>query len=259
MQKLVFLIMLLMMSGCASTPGPATEGDPFESYNRAMFSFNESVDRTLFKPVSEAYKETMPKPVRKSVGNFFSNIDDAFVVVNDVLQLKIGQALMDFSRLVWNSTIGIAGLFDVASHMELPKHKEDFGQTLGYWGVGEGPYLILPFFGPSTLRDTTGMVIESPYHPVNQIEDPETYWAVVALMAVDARAELLSATKILDEAALDRYTFLRDSYLQHRRNLVYDGNPPRDPALDKKQNAPTKDDLELELELEQELQSAPAQ
>ena len=251
------VVALLLLSGCASVPGPKDPRDPFESYNRAMFSFNEAFDENLLRPVSEAYKDNIPQVAQTGVSNFFSNLDDIFVFINDLLQFKFAQAASDFSRLIWNTTIGLGGFIDVASHMDLPKHNEDLGQTLATWGIGDGPYFVLPFLGPSTIRDTTGLLIESPHHPVNDIEDSKEYWATVALMTIDARAKLLGASKVVDQAALDNYIFIRDAYLQRRRSLVYDGNPPREKFEDGPGSGPSQEDLELELELERELQSAP--
>lgn len=252
---LVTLTSLLLLSGCASVPGPADKNDPLESYNRAMFAFNDGLDRTIVKPVAEVYRDNIPQPLQTGVSNFFSNIDDIFVFLNDLLQFKLGQAASDFSRLVWNTTVGLGGFIDVASHMDLPKHNEDLGQTLGVWGIGDGPYIVLPFLGPSTVRDTAGVLVEAPHHPVNDIEDNETYWATIALMTVDKRAQLLGASKVVDEAALDRYVFIRDAYLQHRLSLIHDGNPPREKRNGATSQPPSKEDLELEMELERELLS----
>lgn len=255
---LLILLSVLILSGCASVPpGPRDERDPFESYNRAMHSFNEAFDESLLKPVSTAYKDNVPQVAQTGVSNFFSNIDDFFVFINDLLQFKFSQAASDLSRLVWNTTVGLGGLIDVATHMDLPKHNEDFGQTLGAWGIGDGPYFVIPFLGPSTIRDTAGITVQAPYHPVNDIEGNTEYWATVSLMTVDTRAQFLGASKVVDQAALDSYVFIRDAYLQRRRSLVYDGNPPREKFEDGRGSGPTKEDLELELELERELQSAP--
>ena len=157
-------VMLLSLSllGCATNGDPR---DPLEPLNRGIYKFNDTVDKAVLKPVATGYKEAMPGPVRTAVGNFFSNLDDVLVLLNDLLQFKLEQAASDFSRLVWNTSVGIAGLIDVATPMDLPKHNEDFGQTLGYWGVNNGPYLVLPFFGPSTLRDTVGTVVDVPIRP----------------------------------------------------------------------------------------------
>lgn len=250
---LLTLASLLLLSGCASVPGPADKKDPLESYNRAMYAFNDGLDRAVVKPVAEVYRDTIPGPMQTGVSNFFSNLDDIFVFVNDLLQLKLTQAASDLSRLVWNTTVGLGGFIDVASHMELPKHNEDLGQTLGVWGIGDGPFIVLPFLGPSTVRDTAGIVVEAPHHPVNDIEDNETYWATLTLMTVNKRAQLLGASKVVDEAALDRYVFIRDAYLQHRLSLVYDGNPPREKRNGASSKEPSKEDLELEMELEREL------
>jgi phospholipid-binding lipoprotein MlaA len=211
--------------------GCATNGDrrdPLEPLNRGIYKFNDVVDRTVLKPVATGYREVTPDPVRTAVGNFFSNLDDALVLLNDLFQFKLEQAASDFSRLVWNTTAGIAGLIDVATPMELPKHNEDFGQTLGYWGMGNGPYLVLPLFGPSTLRDTVGLAVDSRFDPVWQHTPVDERNTAVTIHTVDGRSRLLDAEKVLDEAAIDRYVFLRDAYLQRRRGLVYDGNPPRE-------------------------------
>ena len=241
-----------LLIGCAATKGPPDERDPFESFNRAMFKFNDAVDTAVVRPVAEAYQENVPQPVQTGVSNFFSNLDDIFVLINDLLQFKFKQAASDFSRLVWNSTVGLFGLIDVATPMGLPKHDEDFGQTLATWGVGDGPYLVLPFLGPSTVRDTGGLVVELAYDPLREgIEDDEAYWAAFAVRVIDARAKLLGASRILDEAALDPYVFMRDAYLQNRRNLIYDGNPPEE-KIDIDAGDTSDEDLELELELELE-------
>lgn len=215
--------------------GCATNGDrrdPLEPINRGIYKFNDAVDKAVIKPVATGYKEVVPGPVRTAVGNFFSNLDDVLVLLNDLLQFKLEQAASDFSRLVWNTTLGIAGLIDVGSKMDLPKRNEDFGQTLGYWGVGNGPYLVLPFLGPSTLRDTVGLVVDSHFDPLWQHDPISERNTAYGLHTIDTRARLLDAEKVLEEAAIDRYIFLRDAYLQRRRGLVYDGNPPREKLED---------------------------
>lgn len=215
--------------------GCATNGDrrdPLEPINRGIYKFNDAVDKAVIKPVATGYKEVVPGPVRTAVGNFFSNLDDVLVLLNDLLQFKLEQAASDFSRLVWNTTLGIAGLIDVGSKMDLPKRNEDFGQTLGYWGVGNGPYLVLPFLGPSTLRDTVGLVVDSHFDPLWQHDPISERNTAYGLHTIDTRARLFDAEKVLEEAAIDRYIFLRDAYLQRRRGLVYDGNPPREKLED---------------------------
>jgi len=231
MGRLRFLLPLLILltSGCASVSTPPPPNDPFERYNRTMYRFNDTLDRAVLKPVAKGYQKVVPQPVDDSVTNFFSNLDDVVVTLNDLLQGKARQAGSDLSRLVWNSTVGIGGLFDVASHLGLPKHNEDFGQTLGKWGVGPGPYLVLPFFGPSTVRDTAALPVDWESDPLYHYYDVDAngYWKLKTLYYVDKRADLLRASRILEQAALDEYVFMREAYLQRRQNLVYDGNPPQ--------------------------------
>lgn len=222
-------LLFSILTGCATYPA---NPDPLEKFNRHIFTFNEKVDKVVLKPVAQTYKAVVPKPVDEGVTNFFSNINDVVVVTNDILQLKFKQAATDTTRLLLNSTLGIFGVFDIASKVGLPKHQEDFGQTLGYWGFGSGPYLVLPFFGPSSLRDLTG-------RGVDILADPRVYYADQAhlqnffmasdvVKIVDMRADYLDMEQVLDTAALDRYTYLRDAYLQRRQYLVYDGNPPQE-------------------------------
>lgn len=225
-RPLFILLIFLISSGCTSVP-VADERDPFEGFNRAMYEFNDDLDRAIVKPLATGYQKVVPTPVSNSITNFFSNLDDVVVLINDILQLKFEQSLSDFGRITFNTTFGLGGLFDVASHMGLPKHDEDFGQTLGYWGVGSGPYLVLPFFGPRTLRDGLAIPVDWEANPLVNIKDNNTYWGAIGLKYVDVRAGLLRASRILDTAALDPYVFMRDAYLQRRQNLVYDGNPPR--------------------------------
>jgi len=224
-RTLLISIFILLGSGCA-TVEVADERDPLEGFNRAAYAFNDDLDRVILKPLATGYQKLVPEPINNSVTNFFSNLDDVVVLVNDLLQLKLEQSLSDLGRITVNTTVGIGGLFDVASHMDLPKHNEDFGQTLGYWGVGSGPYLVLPFLGPSTVRDGLALPVDWQLDPLVNIEDNDTYWGAIALRTIDSRAGLLRASRILDTAALDPYTFMRDAYLQRRQNLVYDGNPP---------------------------------
>ena len=218
---------LLAASGCATT---ATDPrDPFEGYNRAMYAVNEAVDEALFKPVARAYKAVAPVPLRNMVRNFFSNLEDPFIGVNNMLQGKFLDGWTDWARFIFNTVFGVLGINDVASEMGLEKHNEDFGQTFGRWGVGDGPYLVLPFFGPSTLRDAGGLVLDVTADPVSRHQPVDERNAATAASIVSRRADLLDASRLLDEAALDRYVFLRDAYLQRRRSLIYDGSPPREP------------------------------
>lgn len=221
-------LLALVVSGCASVPGERDPKDPFEGFNRSMYKFNDALDRTVMKPIAEGYAAVTPDPVDKGVTNFFSNLGEVWVVANDVMQLKLGQALSDTWRFIINSTFGIYGIFDVATHFGLEKHNEDFGQTLGRWGVGPGPYLVLPVFGPSTIRDGTGDAVEwSQWRAHEEIaNNKDTEMGLFLLEKVDQRADLLGASRVMERVALDPYVFLRESYLQKRRALVYDGNPP---------------------------------
>lgn len=216
-----------LLGGCASAGDPR---DPLEGFNRVMYAFNEGLDTVLIKPAARGYDAVLPAPVRTGVTNFFGNIADLFIGVNNLLQGKPAEAAGDIGRVVINSTVGILGLFDVASAAGLEKHEEDFGQTFGRWGVGSGAYLVVPVFGPRTLRDTAGLVLDVTADPVANIGDVSTRNALTALRLVDARADLLPADKVIEEAALDKYAYVRDGYLQRRRNLIHDGNPPREPA-----------------------------
>lgn len=215
------------LSGCAA-PGPTEEQDPFEGFNRAMYSFNDTVDKAILKPIAQGYDAALPAPASKGVSNFFSNIDDVVVIFNDLLQFKFSQAAHDTGRIFFNTTVGLLGFLDVATAMDLPKHNEDFGQTLGYWGVGDGPYLVLPFFGPSSVRDTVGLIGDIYVDPVYDITPERDRNLTAFVRTIDKRAGLLSASKVLKEAALDPYLFVRDAYLQKRKNDVYDGHPPEE-------------------------------
>jgi phospholipid-binding lipoprotein MlaA len=218
-----------LVTGCATN---GVKRDPLEPINRAVYSFNEVADKAVIKPIATVYQEAVPNPVRTGVTNFFSNLGDVLVIFNDLLQFKFDHAASDTTRLFINSTFGVLGIFDVASEWDLDKHDEDFGQTLGYWGMSSGPYLVLPLLGPSTLRDSAGLfLVDNNVDPVLDIEPVSDRNATIALKTINGRANLLGVSKILDEAALDPYDFMRDGYLQRRRSLVYDGKPPKD-ALD---------------------------
>ena len=216
------LMFLLLLTGCAGARNPS---DPLEPLNRGIYRFNDTVDKAVIKPVAQAYDEIMPEPIKIMAGNFISNLDDALVTVNDLLQFKFAQAASDGSRFIFNSTFGVFGLFNVASRLE--KHNEDFGQTLGYWGVGTGPFLVLPILGPSSIRDATGLYTHTETSLPSRIEHIPTRNQYYLGSTIHQRAALLDQEKLLDEAAIDRYEFTRDAYLQYRKNLVYDGNPPR--------------------------------
>lgn len=209
----------VLLSGCAG-PNPR---DPFESYNRAMFKFNDTVDQVALKPAATAYRNVLPSFVQTGVNNFFGNLSDVWSTVNNLLQGKGEAGMSDLTRVALNSTFGLAGLLDIASEAGLPKHNEDFGQTLGYWGVPSGPYLMLPLLGPSTVRDTSALPVD--FHGDLWYYKEPVYLRNIgtATRAVDQRANLLDASSLLEDAALDRYEFIRDGYLQRRESKVYDG------------------------------------
>jgi len=204
--------------------------------NRSINAFNVELDDYVLKPVARGYQLITPEPLDKGISNFFSNLDDVTVFINDLLQFKVIQGTSDFARFSVNSTVGIFGLFDVAKMIGLEKHNEDFGQTLGFWGVPTGPYLVLPFFGPSSLRDGPSMVIVD-WHtePLHYEQDMVVRYGLYSLEVIDTRANLLHASSVLEKSSTDSYLFIREAYLQRRRNLVYDGNPPEpdDESMDK--------------------------
>ena len=222
-------ITILFSSGCATIEGPANPDDPFESFNRSMFAFNESVDKYAFKPAAKGYNFIMPDIASKGVSNFFSNVDDIVVFANQLLQFKIAAAIATSARIVFNTTFGLLGLIDVASEMDLYKHNEDFGQTLAVWGVPSGPYLVLPFIGPLTVRDTAGLAVDWTYFdPIFRRQTLRASIATLTIKYIDIRAGLLKASNILDDTVSDKYSFVRDAYQLRREFLIYDGQPPED-------------------------------
>jgi len=216
--------MLGLLNGCATT---GNTKDPLEGYNRAMFTFNDGIDRAVVKPLAQGYVDVVPAPVRTGVSNFFANIADVFIAVNNLLQGKLPEAAGDAGRVVINTTFGLLGVLDIASDAGLEKHDEDFGQTFGRWGVGDGPYFVLPILGPRTMRDAFAQILDTGTDPVAQLDDVPTRNSLLVVRGVSDRSDYLSADKIVQEAALDRYAYIREAYLQRRRNRVYDGNPPR--------------------------------
>lgn len=226
------LLVAAVAGGCATIPPDAgsNPADPWERYNRHMTAFNDGFDRAILKPVAEGYEAYVPQPVRNCIGNVFDNLRDVPIALNNLLQGKPLQAVSDLCRVAINTTVGILGCFDVASKMGLTKHNEDFGQTLGRWGFGPGPYLVLPFLGPSTLRDAIGRIPDSRLDPLVSYPSADTRWTLYLTNVIDLRARLLPAERTFEGIALDRYQFLRDAFLQRRRSLVYDGDPPRDAA-----------------------------
>ncbi|MEQ1673425.1 MAG: VacJ family lipoprotein [Candidatus Nitrotoga sp.] len=213
----------LTLTGCAANPTHIQ--DPLESLNRKVYQFNEVADRAVLKPAAKVYNAVVPEFAKLMVTNFFSNLEDVVTTANDLLQFKFSQAASDGSRVLFNSTFGVLGLFNVADGLE--KHKEDFGQTLGFWGVGNGPYIVLPIFGPSALRDSVGLYADTISNPGNHIQDIPTRNQLYVLDKINIRAGLIAQEKLLDTAALDRYSYLRDAYLQRRISQVHDGTPPR--------------------------------
>lgn len=218
---------IALASGCATTD--SDPADPFEGFNRAMFAVNEGLDTVAMKPVAKGYDAVAPLPVKVAVGNFFGNIWDSWTAVNNLLQGKGGDALSDVGRVLINSTIGIGGAFDVASEMGLTKHSEEFGQTLGKWGVPDGPYFYWPIIGPRTTRDTVGWMVDTYYDPVWRVDNIPLRNSLVGVRYIDLRASVLPTDKVIEEAAFDKYSYIRDAYLQHRRNEIFDGDPPRIP------------------------------
>ncbi len=220
----------LALGGCATVQqargGPGQKLDPWENWNRKVFAFNEGLDAYVLKPVATAYANVVPQPVRRGVDNFFANAADAWSAVNNVLQGKGQAAFEDVVRVTTNSFFGIGGIFDVASEIGIPRHKEDFGQTLGRWGFGAGAYVVWPLFGPSTVRDSIALPLDRAASPALLIDDGRTQFSLTVLQVINTRANLLGASQVLDDIALDKYSFLRDAYLQRRRSLVYDGDAP---------------------------------
>lgn len=219
---------LVCIGGCATTQGDSR--DPFEGFNRSMYGFNQAIDEAVLKPVSAVYKEGLPEIVQTGVRNFFSNLADVFIAVNSLLQGKVVDAANDGMRFALNTTIGGLGVLDWASEMGLEKHNEDFGQTFGRWGVGDGPYIVWPLLGSSTVRDSIGGLIDVRVDPVRNHKPVTARSTMYVTRVVGRRADLLDASRILEEAALDKYVFERDAYLQRRRNLIFDGRPPRESA-----------------------------
>lgn len=224
------LLAAVSLAGCAT--GPARNpADPFEPMNRGIYKFNDTVDQVIAKPLAKGYNAVVPETGKTLVSNFFSNLDDVIVTANDLLQFKFKQGFSDAMRFLVNSSVGVGGLIDVASQ-RLDKHNEDFGQTLGYWGMENGPYLVLPFIGPSSFRDGIGLLGDGQVSVIGRTRHVRTRNQLYLTKAINRRAQLLTQEKVLEGAMLDRYTFMRDAYLQNRLSLVYDGNLPHDTLED---------------------------
>jgi phospholipid-binding lipoprotein MlaA len=213
------LLLVLALTGCASTHNP---NDPLESFNRAMFSFNDSLDQAALKPAAKLYEAILPTFVQTAIGNFFGNLGDIWTAVNNLLQGKVADGVTDVMRVAINSTFGLGGLINIASEAGMPKHKEDFGQTLGKWGVGAGPYIVLPFLGSSTIRDTVALPVDFKGDLWSYKEPERWRHAGSVVRLVDQRAAALGASTLIEEAALDRYEFVRDAFLQRRESKVFD-------------------------------------
>jgi phospholipid-binding lipoprotein MlaA len=220
------LLAALLLAGCATT-GETNPRDPWEGFNRKSYAFNDAIDRAVLKPVAQGYEKVVPAPAREGVNNFFGNLEDIGTSLNNILQGKPAEGINDFGRFIVNTTFGFFGLWDVATPLGLEKHYEDFGQTLGVWGVESGPYLVIPFLGPSTARDAPAKAVDPSWYYSNAVDSNGVYWGLWSLDKVRERANLLRAEGVMAEAALDKYSFIRDSWLQRRRSQVYDGSPPR--------------------------------
>jgi len=236
--------LVVTSTGCVSAKKGGTPGDPFEKWNRSFHSLNHKLDNVLLKPVAETYAKTVPAPVKNGVTNFFNNLGEVNVILNDLLQGKFGDGLDDFGRFAVNSTIGLGGILDVATPMGLPRHKEDFGQTLAVWGFGEGAYLALPILGPSTIRDEPGRLVSAATNILFYINVRAITLPLGILGTINIRANLIDEIKEVDEAAVDRYIFVREAYLGNRNFLIYDGNPPLEDLFE--------DEFDFEFEEEEE-------
>jgi phospholipid-binding lipoprotein MlaA len=235
----------MALAGCttiqAARGGPGQRLDPWEKWNRKVFNFNEDVDKAVLVPVATAYTDVVPQQVRRSVGNFFSNFGDAWSAINNMIQGKFEAGFEDATRVGANTLFGLFGILDVASEIGLEHHYEDFGQTLGRYGVGAGAYIVLPVLGPSSVRDAAVIPIDRLASPPAFFDGTRTQIGLTVLQIVNTRAGLLGATRVIDDIALDKYTFVRDAYLQRRRSLVYDGDPPEPEDSRPRNNNPVTD------------------
>ncbi len=216
---------LFMLSSCASNTPDGDVADPLEPANRVIFDFNEGLDKYIAKPIATTYQYT-PSPMRTGIRNFFNNLDDVMTIINDLLQFKIEQGITDTMRIIVNSSFGIAGIADVATGWGLPRHNERFADTLGYWGIGSGSYLVIPIWGPSSVRDAVGLTGDIYTYPLAYLYPVALRNSLQGLKMVNTRANLLATTDLTDDVAIDTYSFTRDAYYQWRQNQIYDGNPP---------------------------------
>ena len=234
---LIFLLTSLLLPACASTGHTTSEADPWEGMNRSVYRFNDAFDDHIMRPVAKAYQTITPHWLDVGLSNFFNNLGDVPNGLNNLLQGKPLQALSDLGRIGVNSSIGLLGFIDVATPIGLERHNEDFGQTLAVWGVGNGNYLVLPFLGPSSVRDGAGWLADFQTEPYYYLNDTGAYYGLFVVDAIDIRADLLGASRILEQASLDPYVFHRETYLQRRKGLIYDGHPP--------EQGPSMEELDL--------------
>ena len=227
LSRLAAVFAALVLAGCATTNGGGNPADPWESLNRKTHAFNDAIDKAVLEPVARGYVKVVPAPAREGVNNFFDNLEDIGTSLNNFLQGKPREGASDAGRFLVNSVFGIFGLWDVATPLGLEKHYEDFGQTLGRWGVQSGPYFVIPFLGPSTARDAPARAVDPSWYYGEAVDPEGLWWGLWTLEKVRSRANLFQAQSVLAEAALDEYSFIRDAWLQRRRSQVYDGNPPR--------------------------------
>jgi phospholipid-binding lipoprotein MlaA len=227
------LVVALALAGCQTIRegrgGPGQRLDPWENWNRKVFNFNEDLDRTVLRPVATVYSDIVPQPVRRGVSNFFSNFADAWSAINNMLQGKFALGFEDATRVGANTLFGLLGILDVASEMGLDHHYEDFGQTLGRYGVGAGAYVVLPLLGPSTVRDAAALPLDRLATPPAFFDGTGTQIGFTLLQIINTRSSLLGASRVIDDISLDKYTFIRDAYLQRRRSLLFDGDAPETP------------------------------
>ncbi|WP_322993111.1 VacJ family lipoprotein [Limnohabitans sp.] len=223
--KILAIGCVLLLQACASVKN-ADVRDPWEPMNRSVYNFNEALDNAAIKPVAKAYTAVLPSPVRTGIHNFVGNLGDVWTLANTALQLKLQATAETFMRITVNTVFGLGGVLDVATEMRLEKRKEDFGQTLGYWGVKPGPYVVLPVLGPSTLRDALATPLDMQGDVTQQFNDQATRHVLTVTRVLDVRSSLLESLDVIKAAALDPYSFVRDAYLQKRENDVHDGNPP---------------------------------
>lgn len=245
LRTLLAVAALALASGCATVPpgsAPARAAnpvDPWENWNRKVFAFNEAVDEAVLRPVAQAYRDTVPQLLRTGVGNFFGNLGDVWSTANHFLQGKVGTGFEMGMRVLTNTLFGLGGLLDPATEMRLPRRSEDFGQTLGVWGLSPGPYIVLPLLGPSSVRDTAGLPLDRYATMTTHFVDAEA-WSMSVLQLVNVRSELLATTQLLTDVSLDKYSFVRDGYLSRRRDQVYDGAPPLEKFDDEFADEPPK-------------------